>query len=279
MGCLTALAARACLPLGIEGVRILDIGTGPGTIAFAINDFYQELRSFGEAQGFEVLALQTVLFNSVEINEYMQRFLSYFREVSGRFIPAAEMYPDFASFDPRSEREQHFDRLLAEEDFNEFEGEFEPAFSEYEAHCEAQRVARFRLVVMSYFLTTPEALRQFETALTGLVRDLRPGSVVMLLGAPGHERIHREMERTMESGHFRRLHEVPDELDTGTDVEVIIKRAQYRVYEHLAGIVGEERLPREGYPDYWNPEPSRRVQTNFRLTAFRKGRWPTPRKK
>lgn len=276
---LRALTARACLPLGIEGVRVLDIGTGPGTTAFAIYDFYQELRSFGEAQGLDMLAVQTVLFSTIEINTYMRAFLSYFGEISGRFFPTEGMYTDFADFEPRSERERHFNRLLAIDDFNEFEGEFEPAFSEYEAHCEAQRIARFRLVVMSYFLTTAAALKQFEAALAGLVRDLRPGSVVMLVGAPGHEPIHREVDKIMEFGHFRRLPEIPDELDTGVDLEVIVKRTQYRVYEHLASIVGEERLPRDGYPDYWNPEPPPKVQTSFRLTVFRKGRWPTVRMK
>ena len=84
----------------------------------------------------------------------MQGFLSYFREVTERFFPTDGMYADFTTFSPQAERKQYYDSLLREEDFNEFEGEFEPAFTEYEANLEAQGVARFRFVVMSYFLTT-----------------------------------------------------------------------------------------------------------------------------
>jgi SAM-dependent methyltransferase len=274
---LTALTARACLPLGREGVRVLDIGTGPGTMAFAINDFYQGLRNFGEEQGIELLARQTTQFSTVESNEHMQRFLSYFREVAERFFPTSGLYADFTTFSPQTERKQYYDNLLREEDFNEIEGEFEPAFTEYEANLEAQGVARFRFVVISYFLTTPEALKQFETALVELVRDLRPGSVVMLLGAPGHEPIHREVESIMHVGHFRRLPEVPEQLDTTGELEAMLKRTQHRIYEHLESVVGRDRLPRDGYPDFWNPEPHPKVQTAFRLTAFRKGRWPGKR--
>ena len=275
---LSALTARACLPLGRHGVRVLDIGTGPGTIAFAINDFYQALRNFGEEQCIELLARQTTRFSTVESNKNMQGFLSYFREVTERFFPTDGMYADFTTFSPQAERKQYYDSLLREEDFNEFEGEFEPAFTEYEANLEAQGVARFRFVVMSYFLTTPEALQLFQTALVELVRDLRPGSVVMLLGAPGHEPIHRDVESIMDAGHFRRLPEVPEQLDTTDELEAMLKRSQHRVFEHLASIVGADRLPRDGYPDYWYPEPHPKVQTAFRLTAFRKGRWPNARK-
>jgi SAM-dependent methyltransferase len=257
---------------------VLDVGTGPGTIAFAINDFYQALRSFAEEQGIELLAGQTTEFSTVESNEHMQLFLAYFRESAGRCFPANSTYADFAKFSPQAERRRYYESLLSEEDWNEIEGVAEPAFTEYFANLEAQGVARFRCVVMSYFLTTPEGLKLFETALTELARDLRPGSVVILLGAPGHEPIHREVQTILDAGHFRRLLEVPEQLDTAGELEVTIKRGQQRVYEHIASIVGEHGLPRDGHPDYWNPEPHRRVQTEFRMTAFRKGRWPNNRK-
>jgi len=50
---LLTMTARACLPLGAEGVRVLDIGTGPGTTAFAISDFYERLRIFGSEHAIE----------------------------------------------------------------------------------------------------------------------------------------------------------------------------------------------------------------------------------
>lgn len=80
----------------------------------------------------------------------------------------------------------------------------------------------------------------------------------------------------MRAAHFRKLQEIPDEMETGTTLDWVIKEVQYNIYRHVASIVGESALTRAGYPDFWTPEPSAKVRTGFRLTVFRKGRWPTP---
>ena len=45
---LERLVQRNCLPMGKNGVRALDVGTGPGPAAFAIHDFYAAMVEFSE---------------------------------------------------------------------------------------------------------------------------------------------------------------------------------------------------------------------------------------
>jgi SAM-dependent methyltransferase len=276
---LLMMTASACLPLGTEGVRVLDIGTGPGTTAFAISDFYERLRIFGSEQAVEAFQLQVPQFSTAESNEWMSQFMGHFAELSGRPGPFGATYLDFSKFDPQAERIAHYDRLLDEEYFDYELQQYENVNVPFIAHLEAQRIARFRLVVMSYFLTTRELLDQIEPVLINMARDLRPGAVVVLIGAPGHDAIHTNVEALVRAAHFRKLQEIPDDMETGTSLERVIKRAQYEIYQHVASITGESVLTRDGYPNFWTAESSAKVRTGFRLTAFRKGRWPATRSK
>ena len=45
---LERLVQKSCLPMGKNGVRALDVGTGPGPAAFAIHDFYAAMVEFSE---------------------------------------------------------------------------------------------------------------------------------------------------------------------------------------------------------------------------------------
>jgi hypothetical protein len=52
---LEQLVKHGYLPIARFGVRTLDVGTGPGPSAFAINDFYHSLMEFGAEEGIEAL--------------------------------------------------------------------------------------------------------------------------------------------------------------------------------------------------------------------------------
>ena len=47
---LERLVQCACLPMGRDGVRALDVGTGPGPAAFGIHDFYASMVQFSEVR-------------------------------------------------------------------------------------------------------------------------------------------------------------------------------------------------------------------------------------
>ena len=48
---LERLVEKNCLPMGTNGVRALDVGTGPGPAAFAIHDFYVAMVGYSEVTG------------------------------------------------------------------------------------------------------------------------------------------------------------------------------------------------------------------------------------
>ena len=59
-----------------------------------------------------------------------------------------------------------------------------------------------------------------------------------------------------------------------------IKASQFAVYEHLRSVAGEPSLIRtKAYPDYWNPEPSPALRTTFGIRVYRRGKWPTLKKR
>ena len=47
---LERLVEHCLLPMGKEGVRALDVGTGPGPSAFATHDFYAAMTEFAEVE-------------------------------------------------------------------------------------------------------------------------------------------------------------------------------------------------------------------------------------
>ena len=51
---LQLLVEHCQLPMGREGVRVLDIGTGPGPSAFATHDFYVAMAAYAKASGNEL---------------------------------------------------------------------------------------------------------------------------------------------------------------------------------------------------------------------------------
>ena len=50
---LEVLVERCLLPMGKEGVRALDVGTGPGPSAFATHDFYAAMMRYADITGRE----------------------------------------------------------------------------------------------------------------------------------------------------------------------------------------------------------------------------------
>jgi hypothetical protein len=94
----------AALPLGKEGVRILDVGTGPAPTPYAISDFYELLRDYGMTVGSGELAQQTTHFTIIERSAEMCRFMHHFSEFTGRSGPFGSDQSDFSLVDPAAER-------------------------------------------------------------------------------------------------------------------------------------------------------------------------------
>jgi len=276
---LLELTEIGALPLGIEGIRILDIGAGPAPTAYAINDFYGLLREFGNDEGIASLHCQETEVNIIESNPSMCHFIHHFSECTRRCVPFHAHKKDFALVDPVSERAS-LKRELQRKEY--YDGSVNEYFDEYfpeEVNEIVQREERYRLVILSNFLTLNETVSKFEPNLRALFSDLRSGSAVIIVGGKGprYEKIYAYLISIAKSSGLTNLTELPKTLGATSysTAAGLIKRCQNNIYQHLEKLTENKSLKKTNdYPDYWNAEPSRKRKPEFGLQVFRKGRWP-----
>ena len=273
------LCENAVLPLGATGVNVLDVGTGPASALYAIDDFYRHMSQFAQENGIAALVLPPPTLNSVERNRSMASFFHHYSAFSGRSGPFGPTFVDFTELNLPGERASYLRHHQYESYWNPDFGAWDDMFDP-DAVDIANSLHRYRFVMFSNFLTAAEHVEQFETSLRLLFRDLRPGAAVVVLGGTGDEyqdvylqltAIVRDEgfgEATWRSGTVGRIG--PEDVRAQ-----IIKSAQHRVYEYLARVVGPDSLPRtRQWPDYWNERPSSKARPRFALHAFRRGHWP-----
>ncbi|MBI4488485.1 MAG: hypothetical protein HY694_05325 [Deltaproteobacteria bacterium] len=273
---LQELLRHNLLPMGDEGVRLLDVGTGPAPTPYGIQDFYEVIRRYGDEHDLPGLRSQRVDTMVIERSASMARLMHHFSEFTGRPGPFGSDRTDFVDFSPKREREALYSQRLSE--LYEME-ESEPGFYFFtdDPNDEVQRHLRFRFVVLSNFLTIGDAVRTFEKPLYELFSDLQPGAVAMVLSARGnqYETIHEDLRVLVEKC---RMYEVQGPAtvlggNTYAEVAAIVKQAQYRVYTHVESLATVD-LPRtRRFPDYWSPEPYPGKRPEFALRVYRKGRW------
>ena len=273
----------AVLPLGTHGVKTLDVGTGPAPALYAIADFYQTLNEFAELSNTPQLRLPAPELNCIERSEPMIWFFHKFSEFCKRSGPFGPVFNDFAGLDLEAVRRWHQRQNEYEEWWDPETGQYEEVYSPDTASESANSLFRYRLVVFSNFLTLESDVEKFTVDLRSLFRDLRAGTVVIVLGSTGdsYQNIYEQVagiareERLLEAGwHTDTL----GRIEPQDEAARLIKSAQNRVYRWLEGLVGAERLERgKAWPDYWSAEPSAKSRPKFALRIFRRGRWPTRR--
>ena len=247
---LECLLAHGLLPMGKHGVRVLDVGTGPGPSAIATHDFYVALTGYaGSADG--VRWRQSPDLTCVERSEAMNHFrhvLSETLAVNGApqsILAMASGLSDFATVRPSVERPELERRLRNEYDVN-FDDELdewsdEPTHTAEEANREANAHRRYRLFTFSNFLTTLDTVSTFQRNLEDLLTDAQPGSVLLMIGGRGdnYTEIHKRMARLAEAGGFRRS--IPP-IDVGvSDAQLDGRLAEEVRWFHgrLKGLAGD----------------------------------------
>ena len=206
--------------------------------------------------------------------------MHHFSEYCGRRGPFGPSISDFTALDFRAKRQSYFRNNRYKTYWDDNTEEYEDWDDSYLTAEESNSLFRYRLIVFSNFLTLGDTVAQFEKELRALFDDLRPGSVVIILGAAGndYQEIYKRLAQMARDAQMRH-----DEWDTdglggqvNEDIAVRIKDAQYAVYCHLKGLANTPPLPQtQQWPDYWKPEPSPRARNNFALRVFRRGNWPT----
>jgi len=274
------LTKVAVLPLGSQGVRVLDVGTGPAPALYAVDDFYRALNKFAELSNIPALRLPRPELNCIERSKHMVWFFHRFSEFCGRNGPFGPVFSEFDGLSLQEKRACHQSQnevvIWWDPETQSYEEIFDPAGAAEIANC----LFRYRLVIFSNFLTLEAEVDDFEPEMRALFQDLRPGAVVIVLGATGdaYQRIYARIAALARNAGLREAMWHTDSLgriDPTDEAAQWIKESQYRVYQYLESLVGTDALDRsKRWPDYWNPTPSHRARPRFALRIFRRGRWP-----
>jgi hypothetical protein len=123
------MVRSGCLPLGKHGVRVLDVGTGPGPAALAVADFYRSLGEFAQAAnvpGFQQSTDVSCIEASPSVNSFRHHLVEFLND---HVQLGGALLPDFASFDPPGDRRAHRFQLLSEGYYDEVSGYEEPLYS------------------------------------------------------------------------------------------------------------------------------------------------------
>lgn len=201
------------LPMGQRGVRVLDVGTGPGSSALATHDFYVALTDYSRTSGSELRSQPpdiTCVERAAAMNGFRHRLSEalYKNGAPGSIFEMAGGLDDFGSIRPREERQQ-LERQLRDRYDEWYDGEewqAEPTHTAEEANHEANAHRRYRLFTFSNFLTTLDALDKYSSAILDILLDARPGSVVLVLGGRygDYPEICKRVGRLAQDGGFRR---------------------------------------------------------------------------
>ncbi len=255
------LVEQCFLPMGREGVRVLDVGTGPGPSSFATHDFYAAMVQYAEACGSEVWRQQARL-SCVESAGAMNHFRHHLAEIlSERGSPKSVLdmcghLPDLGAIHPARERRELNDRLRKtyEDSYDEYSGQWDSAslYTPEEANYIANTLHRYRLFTFSNFFTTPSILNHLRANLIDILTDAHPGSVLLVISYD-YQNIYKKVAALAEDAGFSHQveHLEVSSSDTAMDEAVYSKGARF--YRHLKYIAGD--LPvdnphaRKGDPD------------------------------
>ena len=273
------LTAERVLPLGSQGVRVLDVGTGPAPALYAIDDFYSALGRFAQESEIQDLCIPPPELGCIENSQAMVRFMHHFSEHCKRQGPFGPTINDFTALDLRAKRRTYFENNRYKTYWDDDTEEYEDWDDSDLTAQEGSSLFRYRMIIFSNFLTLGDTVSQFEEELRALFDDLRPGSVVTILGATGdnYQTIYRRLAQMAGDAQMRNDEWNTDGLGNQIDegFRVRIKCAQHAVYLHLESLAKDPPLPQTNpWPDHGTPKLSKKARSNFALRVFRRGKWP-----
>ena len=247
---LQLLVKHCLLPMGSVGVRALDVGTGPGSSAFATHDFYAAMTEFAEVSG-NKLWQQPAQMTCVESAGPMNQFRHHLAEVIAmRGAPQSvlAMCSDIGRFEsvlPAAERRKMNRCLRWAEDsyYDEYtkQWESELCYTPEEANHIANNHHRYRLFTFSNFLTETSVIEAFRPNLIEILNDAHAGSVLLLIGGKcGEYRdVQDEVAGIADKAGFSRT--IVDLRTSSLDVTMdsVVYAEQLRFYRRLKRIADD----------------------------------------
>lgn len=233
------------LPMGRYGVHVLDVGTGPGSSAFATHDFYAAMEDYAQkenAADWQQPPHITCVESETSMN-HIRHILAESLAIRGAprsVIAMAGGLGDFSTILPSELRRQLEESLRRQYDeyYDEQRQEWDadPAYTAEQASREASTHHRYRLFTFSNFLTTTKKIQEYKANLKDILADARAGSVLLMIGGKGgcYQAIQRHMEELAIAGGFRRLNYTV-EVSATTDAQLHLRLDQEVrwFYRHL----------------------------------------------
>ena len=241
---LQQLVNQNILPMGKEGVRALDVGTGPGPSVFATHDFYAAMVKYAEYSGNE-LWRQPPRLKCVELFGAMNHFRHHLAEIlfdqgaPESVLAICGNIPDFKSIHPAQERKNLEDHLRNEhEDYYDEsldEWHSEQLYTPEEANYIANKHHRYRLFTLSNFLTELSKVECHRQNLTDILTDAQPGSVLLVIGGD-YPDVYEEVAALAKVTGFSRHAEDLRVSISDVGMNDIIYREGLRFYRQLKNI-------------------------------------------
>lgn len=246
---LDKLVEQSCIPMAKFEVRALDVGTGPGSSAFAVHDYFVAMTDFSNETG-NLKWRQPPKITCVEFDHTTNHLRHFLAEIvyeqsaerENGVLAMCSALPDFQKVLPTVERKKHLAEMRNEEDqyYDEVTGEWSAdlRYSPDEASYISQSLHRYRLFTFSNFLTTVDTLEKFRLNLVDILEDAAPGSVIMTLGGRGgpYPEIHTRMDDIAKSTGFEQTVASHDVSIKDSVVEDRVYQEGQRFYKHLQSL-------------------------------------------
>ena len=275
------LVEKYRLPMGSQGVRALDVGSGLGPTAFAIHDFYSAMLEFSDRtshpawrQPIDVTCIEKGTGFNV-VRHHLAEMMSIDAQIPSVLSICGNL-ADYKEFRPQQERRRLETFLRREEDeyFDEELGMWisDPVYTREEANTVSQSLHRYRLFSFSNFLTSQDSVTEFKPNLIETLRDARPGSVLFVIGGTGSK--------------YKKTYELLGQLALHTGFRDVVSTTVSSVDSKVADSVYEEARRLYHHLQYLSATDDggldrlhehfrvRSQHTSSALRTFRKFRYP-----
>ena len=282
---LEILVEKNCLPMGKNGVRALDVGTGPGPSAFAIHDFYASMIQFSQTRNDSRWRqpLHVTCVESDDNTKHLRHLLAEIlfeqgeRESEG-VLAMCHNLRDFGKLEPTRERKETFQGLRNAEEtyFDEVRGQStsDLLYLAEEANYIAQSQHRYRLIAFSNFLTTVKTVKCFEPNLVDVLHDAAPGTILLVLGGKGgpYPEVYRYTDRLAKPAGFELEIHGATVSCAGSEFAWRVHEEGRQFYEFLQGLSKNEDDATKGVREEFQGQ----VPVHFsssEVRAYRKHRY------
>lgn len=191
------LDSRKLIPRRTKGIKILDVGTGPGPSMFATSDFFTNKLN-NHLTSYAKWDEQTFQIDYVEKSYDFRDWLHHFTEYANYYCPSKNgwrvpfhhgTFHDFSNIEFNSHRYE-----------TDYDSDGEPFTAQFTVR------RRYDLIVFSNFLTTKNQVQQFASELQSCMRFLKHNGLMIIVGAPNRSRKYRdvytELTKTLTEGRY-----------------------------------------------------------------------------